>query len=120
MNVHRLKTHPHLFKKILNGDKNWEYRIDDRGFEIMDELHLDEWDPSIGGTDDDRYTGRRIEVLVTDIYYPIDGGRAGSTNVIPGLPEGYVIMCIKFLHATKDIHADQIMSIPQTWVYSEL
>lgn len=54
------KCWPDFFQKILDGDKNFELRLDDFECNAGDILVLKEWDPK---TKD--YTGRAIEKKVT-------------------------------------------------------
>lgn len=54
---HELKVQEKYFKAIWCGDKTFEIRLDDRGFEERDTLVLKEFD----GQD---YTGREIEAFI--------------------------------------------------------
>lgn len=84
--THTLKTWPGPFAAILDGSKRFEYRRDDRGFEVGDTLLLDEWEPSMyehlpmssGGL-----TGRRIRCRVTYVL----SGRFG-------VPDGFAVLSI--------------------------
>lgn len=78
---HELKTLPVPYQQVVDGEKTFEYRKDDRGFEVGDYLDLREY-----GTDM-RYTGRRAFVLVSSIL------RGGAF----GVPEGYCVMSIVLL-----------------------
>lgn len=60
--IHELKTWPKYFQAILMGEKKFELRENDRGFEISDILNLREYDP-----ESDLYTGREFNVKVTYI-----------------------------------------------------
>jgi hypothetical protein len=51
--VHELKTWPVLFDAIINGEKTFEVRKNDRDFRSGDVVLLREFDPSFNG-----YTGR--------------------------------------------------------------
>lgn len=73
--VHEIKIHPEYFQAVKNGIKRFEYRFDDRGYEVGDILQLQEWRPG-----EQQYTGREITVTVT---YLLE------------VPDGYVIMSIK-------------------------
>lgn len=44
MTHHTLKTWPSFFEAIWRGDKTFEVRIDDRGFQRGDTVTLAEWD----------------------------------------------------------------------------
>lgn len=76
--THELKAHGPPFTAVLAGEKTFEIRKDDRGFEVGDILHLREWEPFEG-----RYTGReckaRVDYIARDAW---------------GLPPGLVVMSI--------------------------
>jgi hypothetical protein len=61
--VHALKTLPAFFEQILNGNKPFEIRYDDREFKLGDVLLLRE----IESSQPTVYTRRMLEVLVTYI-----------------------------------------------------
>lgn len=52
---HELKSHPQFFKASWRGFKPFEIRNNDRKFEVMDEVVLQEWDPEL-----EEYSGREI------------------------------------------------------------
>lgn len=87
MQVHNLKTWPDSFQPILDGKKRHEYRLNDRGFNVGDELHLAEWEPADGG-----YTGRALKVKVLHI----DNGPAWE------IPDGYCVMSISEPYAKQE------------------
>lgn len=58
--VHDLKTWPEFFQAIVNGDKTFEVRKDDRGYRAGDYLRLKEWHPR-----SQTYSGREMVVEVT-------------------------------------------------------
>ena len=91
MSLHRLKCWPDAFEAVCAGTKSFEWRRDDRGFEVGDELLLAELipqDPSPPGSPPGgRYTGRDTAVVVTAIL------RAPKH----GVPEGFVVMSIRRL-----------------------
>lgn len=78
MKIHILKIHPAYFEKVLTGEKKFEIRKDDRGFQSGDRLLLKEWDPERGC-----FTGRSVECLVNYILRSFEG-----------LMPGYVAMSI--------------------------
>lgn len=94
---HDLKCWPAFFHRIETGEKLFEVRRDDRGFQKGDVLNLKEWDPvpnpALRCTDDFQpplgYTGNACQVLVT---YVLRGGQFG-------IEPGYVVMGIKLLEA---------------------
>lgn len=61
MKTHELKTWPAYFEAILQGWKPWEVRVDDRGFNLEDQLLLKEYSLVQG------FTGREMLVKVTYI-----------------------------------------------------
>jgi hypothetical protein len=86
--VHELKCHPEPYQAVKRGDKPFEFRKDDRGFNVGDTLWLREWDPKRGYDfyipelpESNSYTGDECRRLVTYII------REGF-----GIPEGYCIM----------------------------
>ena len=85
---HRLKIHPEPYDAALDGFKPWEFRKDDRGFEVGHEVELAEWIPFEEYIQTDEgpktrpphLTGRLITGRITYIM------REGY-----GIPEGYCI-----------------------------
>ncbi len=80
MKTHRLKCHPSVFRSIAAKVKTWDFRKNDRDYDVGDVLVLREYDPGPCGD----YSGSVIETTVT---YIMHGGRFG-------IPEGYCIMSI--------------------------
>lgn len=82
--THDLKCHPEPFQAKLDGKKPWEFRKDDRGYQLGDIFHEREWVPKPTGSDpkDGYYTGRTLDELVTFILRGPDFG----------IPEGFCIM----------------------------
>jgi hypothetical protein len=62
MKKHNLKTWPDVFEATWNGSKTYEYRKNDRDFEVGDNVILEEFIP-VG----ERYTGRQIACIITYI-----------------------------------------------------
>ena len=77
--THELKTWPEYFEKILNNEKNFEVRANDRNFKQGDILRLNEYDPEQGD-----YTGRCILRKVCFVLY---GGKFD-------IKSGYCVMSI--------------------------
>lgn len=75
---HELKTWPEYYEAIIRGDKTFEVRVDDRGYEVGDVLALHEWDRVR------EYSGRACEVTVRYVL------RDPKFGVSPG----YVVMGI--------------------------
>lgn len=61
--IHELKILPAYYADVWHGIKTFEVRKDDRGFQIGDTLHLQEYDPPKG------YTGRFI---IAKVCYKIN------------------------------------------------
>lgn len=76
--LHELKIYPHYFNAILDRNKKFEIRKNDRNFQKGDNILLREWDNI-------KYSGRTI---FAEITYILDD------NFI-GLTEGYVALGIK-------------------------
>lgn len=86
---HELKILPQYFKEVVNGNKTFEIRKNDRGFKVGDTLLLKEYysecrefkhlEPSKG------YTGDEI---TKEVSYILEGGQYG-------LEEGYCILGLK-------------------------
>ncbi len=77
--IHRLKTDQEAFHAIWIGDKNFEFRKNDRNFKVNDFLLLMEYKKLA-----DRLTGLDIQRRVKYILHGPDYG----------IPEGYCIMDI--------------------------
>jgi hypothetical protein len=81
--THRLKIHPEYFQSAKDGLKPWELRLNDRNFQIGDEVILEEWDPS-PSDEPWGYTGRVITGTITYVLQDAFG-----------MPEGYCIFTYK-------------------------
>lgn len=81
MKIHDIKCWKEPFEAIESGDKTFEYRFNDRNYEVGDVLHLLEWDHI-----SHEYTGN---ILWKEVSYILKSGY--------GLPDGYCIMSIKDL-----------------------
>ena len=85
--VHELKTDPQPFQAVLDDQKTFELRQNDRNFKIGDELHLKETVYSSAEMVKGQpleYTGRCIAVKVTFALY----------GPIYGLQDGWCVMGI--------------------------
>lgn len=47
--MHELKVWPAYYQALASGQKSFELRFDDRGFQVGDLLDLREYDPRTGG-----------------------------------------------------------------------
>jgi hypothetical protein len=94
---HELKCWPKFFEPTLRGIKRFELRRDDRGgFQVGDELLLQEWNPEMsyghrGEACEPHYTGR--EVLVRVDYVMGQKEVRAIMNLLVIMP-GYVIMSV--------------------------
>lgn len=79
--THDLKVWPEYYEPVAAGTKKVELRLDDRGFQTGDVLHLREYEPT-----QHAYTGRSLHARVTHIV------RGGSWLAI-----GHVAMSIEVL-----------------------
>jgi len=91
---HELKTWPDFFQAIERGEKTFEVRKNDRGFQKGDVLRLREWDPrkrtvSLSGPGD--YTGNAFSVRVTYVLH----GEAF------GVMDGFAVLGIKRMKGPK-------------------
>ncbi len=75
MTEHHLKIWPEYYQPLVDGRKPYEIRNNDRGYQVNDLLHLQEWIPGKG------YTGRSSWWQVVDVL-----SRA------PGVMPGYVVL----------------------------
>ena len=88
--THELKCHPEPFQASKRGEKNFEFRKDDRDYRVGDNLHLREWMPGSGwdndGGNEGDYTGdechRRVDYIIREGF---------------GIPNGYCIMSLSLL-----------------------
>lgn len=77
---HELKIYPKYFQEIVDGNKNFEIRKNDRGFRVGDTVTLKEWDNI-------QYSGREIRAK---IKYILD-------DKFIGLTDGYVAFAIEII-----------------------
>lgn len=82
---HELKTDPEMFQALIDGEKTYELRKDDRGFQVGDTLTLRETvndgaDIALGAPLE--YTGRILSRVVTHVL----------RGPIYGLVEGWAIL----------------------------
>lgn len=61
--THELKLMPEYFDVVANGEKTFEFRYNDRGFQKGDFLRLREYNDKAYGSL--KYTGREIFVVIT-------------------------------------------------------
>ena len=81
--THELKCWPKLFAQTVAGEKDFEYRRNDRNFKVGDTLKLREWDPEEG-----KYLGGQMHLIIQRIWSSAD---------IPLMKQKYVIMKVKYI-----------------------
>ena len=82
--THILKTWPAYFQAVKRGDKRFEIRRDDRGFQRGDLVELREYDPHRVGYESQKFTGDHITLRIA---YVLTGGQFG-------LEPGYVALSL--------------------------
>lgn len=95
MEIHELKIFPQYFNEVLSGNKKFELRKDDRGFEVGDILILKEYrqgeadatGPELVVVEESGYTGREVKKEVSYIY-------KGCSNGL-GLRTGFSILSLR-------------------------
>lgn len=83
--THELKTWPAYFQAMIDGNKKFDIRKDDRGYMLGDELRLQEYDQHLG-----LYTGRGLSAIVD---FKVDGGQFG-------IEPGYCVLSVRILSFT--------------------
>lgn len=58
--THNIKIEPQYYEAALRGDKKFECRKDDRGYQVNDDVILEEYDPQT-----EQYTGRWQQVRIS-------------------------------------------------------
>lgn len=87
--LHELKAWPKFFRPLYRGEKAFEFRRDDRGFQVGDVLDLREWDPRPGALTGNpgapgEYTGARLRRVVTYVLRDPE----------VGVPEGFAVLSL--------------------------
>ena len=88
MPVHNLKTWPDYYRAVASGQKPFEIRLNDRGYQLGDILHLQEWEPSKHA-----YTGDSVHCRVTYIMAPVRDSF--------GVKAGYALMGIRVMDGVQ-------------------
>lgn len=84
--THSLKTWPIYFERLLTGEKTFEVRKDDRGYQSGDTLILSEWVPP-SATSTGSYTGRSLKFRVGFVFRQGVGVDLGEYVVMSLLPD---------------------------------
>lgn len=94
MAEHTLKTWPNAFDAVASGQKRFEWRRDDRGFEVGDVLVLQKWDPQgsrWSGMGEYITTGTLYDRRIVEIRYRVTYILRGMF----GVPDGYCVMSLE-------------------------
>ena len=83
MKEHELKTLSNYWDAVASGDKTFEVRRDDRGFQKGDILKLKKWNGKYYELEGDRFSA--ILTLRKRITYVLTGGQFG-------IEPGYVVL----------------------------
>jgi len=100
MKNHNLKTWPEFYQAVIRGEKTFEVRLNDRGYEVGDTLTLQEFDPA-----KQEYTGNEIVKQVPYILRE------------PYAKDGHVIMSLKEVSSCDNCRWDN--GSPHRTVYRE-
>ena len=79
MKVHRVKIWSEYFPAVLEERKPFEWRKNDRNYQVGDMLILEEWNPET-----EKYTGNSIRTFITYV----------AENVFE-MTDGYCVLGIK-------------------------
>lgn len=81
--IHELKVHPDVWDDLWSGIKTWEYRVNDRNYEVGDVLYLRKIDPKTGN-----FTAGPCDYLHKRVTYILYGPSFG-------IHDEYCIMSIQ-------------------------
>lgn len=98
--THELKTWPVFFDAVKRGDKTFEVRKNDRGFQRGDRLVLRKYDPVLGDYRDSigkRVDADQAETVILKVTYVLPG---------MGIKNGYVCMGIELVLAEEHSSED--------------
>lgn len=104
---HELKCWPNYFDAIARGDKTFEVRYDDRGFQRGDTVLLREFDPNshqiigMNGT----YTGRALTARIGYVLHAIPHAFNGRFSQPGHNLEGYVVFSLLDVTALEEARA---------------
>lgn len=85
MKVHDLKIWPEQYQKVINGHLSFQYRENDRNYQMGDVLILSEWNPKMN-----EFTGRKIGARVKYVFDEMTSG-----DVPVHIAPGFCVMSIK-------------------------
>ena len=85
MTEHTLKTHPNYWDAVKSGEKTFEIRLDDRGFQKGDTLVLQR---AFKNSTTNKWQGDDENEIECKISYILTGGQFG-------IEPGYVILALQ-------------------------
>lgn len=96
MRVHDLKLWKDYFGPVASGEKTFEFRLNDRGYQKGDRLILREFDNNKRGMDCHKMTGRVLSAVITYVM--------GGKGVFPRAHDlaDWVILGIKLEPIPED------------------
>ena len=107
---HILKCWPNAFDAVASGAKTFEWRKDDRGFEVGDILVLRKWNPAPKSSSDYGAEGFVMRSIPGRAMLEYTELRVAVTYILRGnfgIPDGYCVMAIKLADAVPTVDPAQ-------------
>lgn len=82
--THALKTWPEYYREVVNGNKTFELRKDDRDFKSGDTVILQGYDPEVR-----KYTGEETKFKIGFVYRGSEFGLKKGHCIFSLLPAEY-------------------------------
>lgn len=82
--THFVKSWPEMFEPAIQGIKGFDFRNNDRNYQVGDKLIQREYIPAIDLRQPSGYTGRAAQFHILRVW-----------RDIPGLPEGFCILEVR-------------------------
>lgn len=96
--THVVKSWPQFFEAVASGHKLAELRRDDRGYQVGDDMILQEFKP--GSAADCGYTGREVRMRITHVMRRDGASEMGSlANPTYAIPPGWCVLSIELAEA---------------------
>ena len=90
MKVHQIKCWQQFFQPLITGQKPFEYRLNDRKYEVGDGLEISE---TFMDNTNDYFTGRKAYAIIT---YVLDRNKHNT------VPVNYVVLGIRLVNSFQD------------------
>lgn len=84
--THALKTWPEYYREVVNGNKTFELRKDDREFNVGDTVILQEYNPKALAK---KYTGEEMKFKIGFVYKGTEFGLKKGYCIFALLPHEY-------------------------------